>query len=276
MSNQNLPLVLAETIAQRYGAWPQVMAAALGGSHVAGAADWGSDIDLYVYTAAELPMKARAEIATARAEYVELDNRFWEPGDEWIDAETGMHIDVMFRRVEWIAAQLERVLEQHQASVGYSTCLWHNVVASQALYDRDGWFEQLQQDARRPYPEPLRRAIIQKNHPILRRNISSYRAQLEKAIVRSDWVSINHRAAALLASYFDILFALNRKPHPGEKRLVAKALKRCEQIPPGMAEQAQALIGAVGGGAQEIVERADALIAGLDALLLEEGLLEEQ
>lgn len=275
MNDQNLPLVLAETIAQRYGAWPQVVAVALGGSHVAGAADWGSDIDLYVYTAAELPMQARAEIATGRAEYVELDNRFWEPGDEWIDAETGMHVDVMFRSVAWIEAQLERVLEQHQASVGYSTCLWHNVVASQALYDRDGWFEQLQQAARRPYPEPLRRAIIQKNHPILRRNISSYRAQLEKAVVRSDWVSINHRTAELLSSYFDILFALNRKPHPGEKRLVATALKRCERVPPGIAEQVQALVSAVGSGAQEIVERADVLIAGLDALLHAEGLLEE-
>jgi hypothetical protein len=29
-------------------------------------------------------------------------------------------------------------------------------------------------------------------------------------------VSLNHRTAALLASYFDVLFALNRVHHPGD------------------------------------------------------------
>ena len=260
------PRLLANAITGRYSRLPQVEAVAWAGSQASGTADQGSDIDLYVYLRAEIPVGVRESIATARAEYAEVDNQFWEPGDEWIDAETGIHVDVMFRTVEWIEEQLDRVLRRHEASVGYSTCLWHNVVSSQVLYDREGWFQRLQQDAKQPYPEKLRRAIVAKNHPILRRTASSYRYQLERAVARGDWVNVNHRVAALLASYFDILFAVNRMPHPGEKRLVEIALEQCEKVPEGMAQQIGELIRSV-SHPKRVVEKAEALIEGLDDLL---------
>lgn len=265
------PLVLADAIAGRYGRLPQVEAVALAGSQASGTADRGSDLDLYVYTRAEIPLDVRTSIAMARAEVAEVDNRFWEPGDEWIDAQTEIHVDVMFRTVEWIEDQLDRVLRRYEASVGYSTCLWHNVVSSQVLYDRQGWFQTLQQDAKRPYPEQLRRAIVAKNHPILRRSASSYRVQLERAIARDDMVSVNHRVAALLASYFDILFAVNRMPHPGEKRLVEIALEQCDTVPQGMARQVNELIRSVSHG-KRVGEQAEALVEGLDDWLSAEGL----
>ena len=46
----------------------------------------------------------------------------------------------------------------------------------------------------------LRRAIVAKNWPILRRNQSSYRRQIELAIERDDAVSVHHRVTALVAS----------------------------------------------------------------------------
>jgi hypothetical protein len=79
-----------------------VEAVALAGSQASSVADERSDIDLYVYLRAELPMSVRASIAMSSAVYAEVDNQFWEPGDEWIDAETGIHVDVMFRSVGWI------------------------------------------------------------------------------------------------------------------------------------------------------------------------------
>ena len=264
------PLNLARTIAGQYGALSQVEAVAMAGSQASGSADLGSDVDLYVYLSAPLPLEVRERIATAGAEYAEVDNRFWEPGDEWIDAETGIHVDVMFRTVPWIEEQQDRVLRRHEASVGYSTCLWHNVVSSLSLYDRAGWFRRLQEDAGQPYPEGLRRAIVAKNHPILRQTASSYRVQLARAVARDDRVSVNHRVAAMLASYFDILFAVNRVLHPGEKRLVETMTERCEHLPQGMERQVNELIEAVCRG-RRVVEKADALVDGLDGLLRGEG-----
>ena len=168
--------------------------------------------------------------------------------------------------------ELDRVLQQHEASVGYSTCLWHNVLASQVLYDRNGWFHGLQQAAKQPYPEGLRSAIIAKNYPILNRNMSSYLHQLERAVARGDLISVNHRVAALLASYFDILFAVNRLPHPGEKRLAEIASAQCAKLPEGMSQQVQELIHAVSEEGQGVITKASALISSLDHLLEAEGL----
>jgi len=189
------------------------------------------DIDLYVYATAEVPVESRRAIAAEFADRMEIDNRVWEPGDEWIDRNTGRAIDIMYRTPAWIEDQLARVLVRHEASAGYSTCFWWNVLHSRALYDRTGWYAALQQSARQPYPEELRRAIIAKNLPLLRSNISSYRRQIEKALDRGDLVSVNHRIAAFLASYWDILFAINSLPHPGEKRLPDHASRLCKTLP---------------------------------------------
>ena len=56
-----------------------------------------------------------------------------------------------------------------------------------------------------------------------------------------DRVSLNHRIAALLASYFDVIFALNRVLHPGEKRLIEWAQAHCAHLPIDMADQITAL-----------------------------------
>lgn len=263
---ETTPLTLAHSLAQRYAALPQVEAVALAGSQTSGAADHDSDIDLYVYVNADLPLAARAAIARAHARHAEVDNQFWEPGDEWIEASSGIHVDVMFRTRAWIEEQLDRVLRRHEASVGYSTCFWHNVLTSRALFDRNGWFQRLQEEARQPYPEALGRAIIAKNYPLLRQNLSSYRYQIERAAMRNDWVSVNHRVAALLASYFDILFAVNRLLHPGEKRLAAFVEAHCRLVPAGMPSQLHELLAAIAFD-QNLLPKLDALLDNLDELL---------
>ncbi len=154
----------------------------------------------------------------------------------------------MFRHVRWIEEQLDRVLRQHKAAVGYSTCFWYNVRYSQVLFDRHGWLNNLKNSSDRPYPPELKRAIIAKNFPLLRQNLSSYLRQIELAIARNDPVSVNHRITALLASYFDVLFAVNELPHPGEKRLIPHAVAQCQRIPRDMPEQIKDLLASLQGG----------------------------
>jgi hypothetical protein len=203
---------------------------------------------------------------------MEINNQFWEPGDEWIETFSDIAVDVIFRTPQWIEDQLERVLVRHEASVGYSTCFWYNVLTSQMLFDRSGWYRALQKRAQQPYPEPLRLAIIGKNFPVLRQTISSFLHQVEKAAARSDLVSLNHRVANLLASYFDVLFAVNQLPHPGEKRLIEIAETRCAKRPAGMTQQIESVLRASATLSHEVVARADLLVEGLEQLLRSEGL----
>jgi predicted nucleotidyltransferase len=247
-------------LAQRFGELPQVVAVALAGSRGAGAHDAESDFDLYVYCARDVAVEFRRAFM---GEAAEIDNRFWEPGDEWSDPATGARLDIMYRYPAWMEDQLDRVLVRHAAAIGYTTCFWYNIIHSEALSDPRGWYCQLQERARIPYPEELRRAVVAKNWPILRRNRSCYRRQIAVALNRGDAVSVQHRVTALLASYFDVWFAMERKAHPGEKRLLT-------HLPDPWALLVRAVLDAQ---PEVLLARIDSLLDRLDARLAEEGLL---
>lgn len=88
---------------------------------------------------------------------------------------------------------------------------------------------------------------------------------------RRDAVSVNHRIAALLASYFDILFALNRVLHPGEKRIVALAQDACTLLPTSMAEDVTGVVAASGRARGAVVSRLERLLDRLDEVLENAG-----
>ncbi|MCA9927868.1 MAG: DUF4037 domain-containing protein [Anaerolineales bacterium] len=265
-------LKLAQQIADKFAALPQVEAVTVAGSLTAGYANPDSDIDLYVYAESDILPAVRSRLFAVSASHMELNNQFWEPGDEWRDAATGISVDVMYRSLNRLQEILTRNLEHYQASVGYTTCFWQNVLTSEILFDRNGRFYNLQQWAIRPYPQPLVDAIIAKNYPILRDNQSAYLQQIMKAVKRRDFVSVNHRVAAFLASYFDVIFAINRVPHPGEKRLPALVDERCEKRPLQMSAQVNALLQAAAQPDETISAHIHALMDNLDVLLHQENL----
>ena len=91
------------------------------------------------------------------------------------------------------------------------------------------------------------------------------------AEMRSSRADLNHRVAALLASYFDVIFALNRVLHPGEKRLMEWAQANCAQTPVGMAEQVAALLQATCSTDGRVVKQTNVLLDNLDDLLHQQG-----
>jgi hypothetical protein len=265
---------LARSVARLFIELPRVEAVGLGGSRGAGGVghDGISDIDVYVYTRGDIDLAVRRGIVDAAggSSRADLGMTFWGPGDEWLDAATGIHVDVVYFDAAWMADQLDRVIVRHEASLGYSTCFWHTIRGSVVLEDPRGWLTALQQRSHGTYPEDLRRNVIELNHAALRGLLPSYSTQVAKAARRGDLVSVNHRLTGLLASYFDVLFAFNRVPHPGEKRLV-EAASHLPRTPEGMAADLRDLLETATTDLSGLPVRVDRLLDVLDALLATDG-----
>ena len=275
---KNKYIELAQRVAASFAARPEVEAVALGGSLGGKISDAASDIDLYVYTYQDIPLEARIEIMerSGDAKRASMGLNFWGSGDEWFDAESGIEVDIIYFDVRWMEGQIKQVVWGHQPSMDYSTCLWYTIQHSKVIHDPNDWFAGLQETCQQPYPERLRANIIAHNHPVLREIIPSYFLQIAKAVKRADLVSVNHRLAGLLASYFDILFAINRMTHPGEKRLVEKAVANCAKLPENMEADITAVLGLSVSSDPGLLERLDQMLDRLDDLLAAEGFGRQQ
>lgn len=258
-----------EEVSRHFSDLPQVAAIALGGSQASGAADIQSDIDLYVYTQAGIPPEDLNVIIekTGGATCADLNLPYWGGVNIWVDALTGIPIDCVYFNKTWIEDQVKRVMLECQPELGYSTCFCRTVRQSTLLYDPHGWYAELQSLARQEYPEALRRNIIHHNHPVLRTIMTSYLHQIENAVQRNDIVSVQHRVTALLASYFDILFALNRVMHPGEKRLLSYAHKDCAILPMDMDADLTTVFKMAASPGADIVQALNLLLDRLDECL---------
>ncbi len=220
---------------KEFATLPEVEAIALGGSRAGTNYDEKSDYDLYIYCT-DIPYEdVRKRILEKCCQYMEIGNSFWELEDD-CTLKNGTDIDILYRNIENFSRTIRSVVDEHTAYNGYTTCMWHNLLHSQVLYDKNGKLESLQNEYRIPYPDELRNNIIRKNLRLLTGNLPSYDTQIKKAYARKDMISVNHRTAAFLESYFDIVFAMNKLTHPGEKRMVPYAKERAEILPAGFEE----------------------------------------
>jgi hypothetical protein len=201
---------------------------------------------------------------------MEINNQFWETEDDGV-LKSGVEIELIYRSLEWLEGVLSPIVEGHTAWGGYTTCFWSNLQYSRILYDKNGQADALQRRFSVSYPEELRRNIVNKNRTLLSDCFPSFRSQIKKALGRIDRISVHHRLTEWVASYFDIIFALNRVLHPGEKRLLSYTAE-LSLLP---LEHHSLLVSALtlaGEANPALLSVLDQLEKNLDVLLEQEGL----
>ena len=145
--------------------------------------------------------------------------------------------------------------------------MWHNLITGKILYDRDGHLANAQNRFRVPYPEQLRQNILENGWRLLHSAMPAYELQICKAAQRGDFVSINHRVSAFLETYFDVLFALNRKTHPGEKRLMTLCREQCSILPAQFEENLKSLFRHMFAEPEKLSEDLNLILQELNVLI---------
>lgn len=247
----------------------------LAGSHATKTNDKNSDYDIYIYGSKEISIEKRKIITDKFCSYMELNNTFWETEDDGFLKEGNIPIEIIYRDLGFIDGILNRTLVKCEADIGYTTCFWSNFINSIILYDKNGNLNELQEKYRVSYPKELKQNIVKKNYPLLKLQMPAYYHQIEKALKRDDYISVNHRVAALFASYFDIIFAINEMPHPGEKKIIKIIKDKNFNIPDNMEENVNNILKFSASKNSDILLEIDSLVNNLDILLKKEGLWQE-
>ncbi len=219
-----------------------------------------SDYDIYVYSKNRVNIETRKKFANKYEAYCELGNDYFEYGDEFIIKD--IYLDFMYRDLSFAEKEINYVWRGCNAKLGYTTAFLYNIKNSKILYDKDSKFQKIQNELiNNEYPDKLKENIIKRNWIIM----NEFFEQLKRAIKRNDIVSVNHRLAALLSSYFDILFALNKELHPGEKRLIKYAYKLCKKLPENFESDLNDII--TGGLNKNILDNLNSLIENIKKII---------
>lgn len=248
-------------------AFPQTDAIALGGSRSTGLNDGSSDYDVYVYISSEIPEVERRDLLSRYCRVTEIGNRYWECEDNCI-LNCGIPVDIIYRDMGDFENGLRRTVFEYVPANAYTTCMWHNLLNSEIIFDRNGSLAALKEKYAVPYPEKLRENIILRGRKLLSGCIPSYDLQIKKAVLRGDSNAVTHRTAEFLASYYDVIFALNRLTHPGEKRLAEICANKCELLPENFKENLDRLFAEL--YTDKTPENISRIVNELDAVLTKE------
>ena len=255
---------------ERLSKFEQVEAIALGGSRSGKNYDKKSDYDVYVYITAPIEEESRRALLADFCKYMEIGNHYWEHEDNCI-LNNGVDIDILYRNLDKFCEGVARVVEKFEACNGYTTCMWHNLLTCKIIFDKCGRLQNAKDRFSVPYPEELRNNIIKRNTSLLYSAMPAYSFQLKKANDRNDRVSVVHRTAAFLESYFDVLFALNKQTHPGEKRLIELCVQNCELLPERFEENLNRLFDDMLTHSDKLTEDLNDIVLELKSVLMREG-----
>ena len=144
---------------EELGGLPQVEAIALGGSRATGRNDEKSDYDVYVYVTGSIDENERRSILDKYCGYMEIGNSFWELEDD-VTLKDGIDMDIIYRNMEEFEGMVSSVVTDCVPWNGYTTCMWHNLITSKIVLDKQGKLNAMQEKYRIPYPKKLKENII--------------------------------------------------------------------------------------------------------------------
>lgn len=261
---------MVDQLFKELSALDEVEALALGGSRAGDRFDQASDYDVYLYCRGAVPEETRRMILSRYCSAMEIGNRFWEHEDN-CRLNNGIDIDILYRDLDAFTDDVAEVVERYHARNAYTTCMWHNLLTCKVIYDRDGRLAQAKERFSIPYPRQLKENILARGWKLLHGAMPAYDAQLAKAVKRGDLVSVNHRTAGFLETYFDVLFALNEVTHPGEKRLVQLCRERCALLPAHFEENIDRLLRDLYHAPDQVAADVQAILLELEKILLTPG-----
>ena len=219
--------VILQQIVAAVADLPGFAAISLGGSAATGLADENSDLDLHVYWRAPLaaPAERAARLAQiADAGSVEVDILDWGREDNLRAG--GRLVELIYVPLDELRAEVEQAYGEGLISEGYTTARLFYLANNRPLHDPAGELSAMRERLLAEYPEPTRRLLLQ-YHPALLR---TYLGHLRLAQSRGDLLAAQHRRYTVQMVFFNLLFALNRQYHPGEKRLLIHS-QRCTLRP---------------------------------------------
>ena len=232
-----------EEVIEKYKSFSEVRAIAIGGSTSAQTDDKSSDIDLYFFVDKDIPISSREEFIKKYSSNYDVGCEYFGSGDEYFVDKMNQQLDCMYWNTTWFENVIDNVWIKHYPSNGYTTAFLYTLNVCKIIYDKNNWLSNLKQKINTSYPQELKQNIIERNMRLMKdKPFASYYEQIEKAIKRNDVVSINHRISAFLASYFDVIFAVNELLHPGEKRLIQYAKNNCKILPNNFEENINSLL----------------------------------
>ncbi|MDE7359563.1 MAG: DUF4037 domain-containing protein [Lachnospiraceae bacterium] len=221
---------MVQDIFNEYARFPQIRAMAIGGSRAVKRNDEFSDYDVYVYSMEPVPTQQRRGVLEKYCGSMALDNHYREHEDVCI-MEDGTELNIIYRDLDGFLAGIDRVVAHYEVLDGCTTSMWHNLLTGRIAYDKGGLLAAAKAKYQVPYPQELKNNIISHHMKLIKYGMPSFMEQIGKAMKRGDMVNINQSVGRFLNSYFDILFALNEKQHPGEKRMVQISLEECGILP---------------------------------------------
>ncbi len=221
---------MVQDIFNEFAKFSQVRAMAVGGSRAVKRNDEFSDYDVYVYVTETIPTRERLDILEPHCRSMVMDNHYREHEDVCI-MDDGIELNIIYREMDGFLEGIARVAEQYEPLDGCTTGMWHSLLTGRIAYDKGGFLAAAKEKYTIPYPQQLKDNIISHHMNLIKYGIPSFMVQMEKAMKRKDMVNINQCTNRFLNSYFDIVFALNEKLHPGEKRLMQICMEECKILP---------------------------------------------